>query len=155
MSVCFVVVPAAVAASWPILSAVISAAATAAGFRALKTASEKETVAAEGSTATTESVELELAAARVKDLDAMDSMTMTDGSVVATFYQDELGQCKLHVEGNKSQQELIETGRTLLQRVRQQLAYHRVVEEMKQRGYTIVEEQVAADQSIRLKVRSW
>jgi len=154
MSVCFVVVPAAVAASWPILSAVISAAATAAGFRALKTASAKET-AAEASKATTESVELELAAARVKDLDAMDSMTMTDGSVVATFYQDELGQCKLHVEGNKSQQELIETGRTLLQRVRQQLAYHRVVEEMKQRGYTIVEEQVAADQSIRLKVRSW
>lgn len=154
MSVCFVVVPAAVAASWPILSAVISAAATAAGFRALKTASSKET-AAEASKATTESVELELAAARVKDLDAMDSMTMTDGSVVATFYQDELGQCKLHVEGNKSQQELIETGRTLLQRVRQQLAYHRVVEEMKQRGYTIVEEQVAADQSIRLKVRSW
>jgi len=153
MSVCFVVVPAAVAVGWPILSGLISAACTAAGFRALKASAqtrEEEAVAAHA-----ESVEFDLASARAAEVGELGALNMTNGEITATFYQDERGQCKLHVQGNKSQQELIEAGRALMQRVRQQIAYHRVMEELKSRGYTVVQEQVASDESIRLRVRSW
>jgi len=153
MSVCFIVVPAAVAASWPVLSGIISAACTAAGFKALKASvpmSEDASVAPRG-----EAVEFEVASARAAEVGQMQTLQVTDGAVTATFYQDERGQCKLHVEGDRSQRELIEIGRGLMQRVRQQLAYQRVMEELKRQGYTVVQEQVAADESIRLRVRSW
>jgi len=153
MSVCFVVVPAAVAVSWPILSGLISAACTAAGFRALKAPTQEHEVESESSRE--ESVEFEVASARAAEIGAMQALNLTDGEITATFCQDERGQCKLHVQGPKSQQELIATGRALMQRVRQQLAYHRVMEELKRKGYTVVQEQVAADESIRLRVRSW
>jgi len=153
MSVCFVVLPAAVAASWPILSGLISAACTAAGFRALKAPTKEREVQRESTRE--ESVEFEVSSARVEELGAVAALNLTDGHITATFCQDERGQCKLHVQGNKSQQELIATGRALMQRVRQQLAYHRVMEELKRKGYTVVQEEVAADESIRLRVRSW
>jgi len=152
MSVCFVVVPAAVAVAWPILSGAISAACAAMGFGAVKASSQQ--TAAEPRITRERSVEFELAAARAQELGS-ESITLSDGEVTAQFYRDEHGQCKLHVSGTKSEQELIEVGRTLLQRVRQQLTYQRVMDGLKQKGYTVVEEQVANDQSIRLRVRSW
>jgi hypothetical protein len=152
MSVCFVVVPAAVAVAWPILTGAISAACAALGFRGVRPASQE--VATEVGAEREREVEFELAAARAQEIGS-EPLTLSDGEVTARFYRDEHGQCKLHVGGKKSEQELIETGRTLLQRVRQQLTYQRVMDELKQKGYTVVEEQVANDQSIRLRVRSW
>ena len=152
MSVCFIVVPAAVAVGWPVLTGVISAACAAMGFHGVQATSQQGAtpLVAERE----QGVEFELAAARAQELGS-ESLTLSDGEVKAVFYRDERGQCKLHVGGKKSEPELIEIGRTLLQRVRQQLTYQRVMDELKQKGYTVVEEQVASDQSIRLRVRSW
>ncbi|HEX7124283.1 MAG TPA: DUF1257 domain-containing protein [Thermodesulfobacteriota bacterium] len=42
-----------------------------------------------------------------------------------------------------------------MRRVTQRYAYHKVVGEASRQGYTVVEEQNEADQSIRLVVRRW
>jgi hypothetical protein len=42
-----------------------------------------------------------------------------------------------------------------MRRVTQRYAYHKVVGEVRKQGYTLVEEEDQADQSIRLVVRKW
>ena len=43
----------------------------------------------------------------------------------------------------------------MLRRVRQQFAYAKVMAELEARGFDVVQEQVEADQSIRIRVRRW
>jgi hypothetical protein len=45
--------------------------------------------------------------------------------------------------------------RTLLDRVQQRYAYHRVLAEVEQAGFALVDEQVGRDKVIRLTVRRW
>lgn len=45
--------------------------------------------------------------------------------------------------------------RTLLDQVQQRYAYHKVLAEVEQAGFALVDEQVGRDQVIRLTVRRW
>jgi hypothetical protein len=42
-----------------------------------------------------------------------------------------------------------------IQKVTQRYAYHKVMAEIKKRGYTLTEEEQTEDNQIRIKVRSW
>jgi hypothetical protein len=53
---------------------------------------------------------------------------------------------------NKSEEELTATGRDLLGRVTQQYAYNKTMQQLKKQGFTVTNEEVAADQSIRIRV---
>ena len=46
-------------------------------------------------------------------------------------------------------------GEELSQAVVQQYVYQKLMDEMRSRGFNIVEEEVTEDRSIRLKVRHW
>jgi hypothetical protein len=154
MSVCFVVVP-VVIGSWPAISAAIVAAGAAMGYRAVTNAER----GVEGLSVN-------------QDFEHSISLTMPDSSVVtdaflrgesfsleregvlATFRIDGRGACQVHLSGqNKSNAELEKLGIELMDRVRQQYAYSKVMQEMETRGFQVTHQEVEANNSIRIRVK--
>jgi hypothetical protein len=54
-----------------------------------------------------------------------------------------------------SKAELKRLGEELIGRVTQQYVYHKVVTELKQRNMAIVNEEVTADRTVKIRVRNW
>jgi hypothetical protein len=76
--------------------------------------------------------------------------------VTVTFSRDVRGKASLCVTGNgQSNEELRALGEELSQAVVQQYVYQKLMDEMRSRGFNVVEEEVNEDRSIRLKVRHW
>jgi len=83
-------------------------------------------------------------------------MTVTRSGITVTFSRDARGRASLQVTGTgQGQEELRALGEELSQRVVQQYVYQKLMDEMRKRGFNVVEEEQNADQSIRLKVRHW
>ena len=73
----------------------------------------------------------------------------------AVFSRDGRGALKLCIEGTgHSKAELKRIGESLVGRVTQQYAYHRLMSELTDRRMTILEERVGADQAIHIRVRN-
>ena len=78
------------------------------------------------------------------------------GGVTVTFSRDARGKASLCVTGNgQSREELEALGKELSQAVVQQYVYQKLTDEMRSRGFIVVEEEASEDRSIRLKVRHW
>lgn len=76
--------------------------------------------------------------------------------VRATFSRDAHGALKLCMEGDHlSKAQLQALGEELMGRVTQQYAYHRIMSELKERNMTVVDEEVSADQSVKIRVRNF
>lgn len=81
-------------------------------------------------------------------------IVIRQGDVEIVFERDHDGSLKLCVLGEKhSKAELERIGQEVAGRVVQQFAYHKLVTELKNRNYAVVEERVEKDQSIQLRVR--
>lgn len=85
-----------------------------------------------------------------------ETLTVRRGDITATFRRDGRGQCTVHLEGaGRSRAELEAAGEELVNRIRQQFAYNRIMKEMESRGFDVVQQEAGADRSIRLTVRRW
>jgi len=146
MSVCFVIAPAVIAA-WPAFVSCASAAATALGFKFLKTEQE----VAELETAT--EVELEESEILIDKLKDSESIDLIKEDVKISFYINKKKKFAMHVSGkNKTEEELKAIGKEVYNRIKQQYAYLKVSTELKKRGYNIVSEEKTADGSIKIKL---
>ena len=75
--------------------------------------------------------------------------------VRAIFARDARGALKLCVEGEGlSKAELKKIGEELIGRVTQQYAYHKIVTELQQHNMSIVDEEVTADRTVKIRVRN-
>jgi hypothetical protein len=84
-----------------------------------------------------------------------EQMVVEREGIRAIFSRDARGALKLCVEGHgHSKAKLKEIGESLVGRVAQQYAYHRLMSELKERNLMIVEERVGQDQAIHIRVRS-
>jgi hypothetical protein len=84
-----------------------------------------------------------------------EQMVVERDGIRAIFSRDTRGALKLCVEGHgHSKAKLKEVGESLIGRVTQQYAYHRLMSELKDRNMMIVEERVGQDQAIHIRVRS-
>jgi hypothetical protein len=152
MSTVLVVTP-LVVASWPLISAAITAAIGTMGFAAVQHDGPRLRQIAGGKT----SAEIEL-----DDSEILAGSGATDGEMVverdgirAVFSRDARGALKLCIEGSgHSKAELKRIGESLVGRVTQQYAYNRLVSELKERQMTILEEHVGEDQAIHIRVRN-
>ena len=141
-------------ASWPAVSAAVSAAIATMGFSVAYDSAN----AAVSSSSSTSREEIE-----VEDSEILGDAVGTDQKIVverngirATFSRDARGGLRLCMEGSGlSKSQLRELGEELLGRVTQQYAYHRIVSELKERNMTIVEEQMTDQQSVKIRVRNW
>lgn len=150
MSVVFVIVPSLAVGGWSLLAAAIAAACSALGYHVLR--GEQKQVTA---TKVDESVSLTLDAQALSDaLDREESITVVQGDVTITFHKDPRGRVTMHVNGkNKTEAELRMIGQTVMNRILQQYAYQRVMQELEKRGFTVVKEEVDENQVIKIRVR--
>jgi hypothetical protein len=155
---CVVVISPLVIAGWPVIAAAVTGAVASMGFSVVQS----------GVGATNAGLNFgqrEEAKTRV-DIDVDDSEILQgavgDQRIVveregmrAIFSRDERGALKLCMEGEShSKSDLKRVGQELIDRVTQQFVYNRVVTELKQRNMTIVDEQVSADRTVKIKVRN-
>lgn len=153
MSVVFIVAP-AVVAGWPILCGAVAAAAGTLGYTSLKCGQEIEL----DTEKIQNSVEIPLEDSQViADTMARESQfTIQRDDVAATFYRAPDGRVSVHISGdNKTENELDAIGQELIGRVTQQYAYNKVVTELKQQGFSITDEKVENDQTIRIHVSKY
>jgi hypothetical protein len=144
-----------VIAAWPAFSAAVVAAAASLGYQV---ASEAKNQAAAAAQKLAQPVRLEIERSEVvtDQLGRDQHMTVTRSGITVTFSRDARGRASLHVAGSgQGQEELRALGEELSQRVVQQYVYQKLMDEMRKRGFNVVEEEQNADQSIRLKVRHW
>jgi Tfp pilus assembly protein PilV len=142
-------------AAWPAFSAAVVAAAASLGYQV---ASEAKNQAAAAAQKLAQPVRLEIERSEVvtDQLGRDQHMTVTRNGVTVTFSRDARGKALLLVTGTgQSQEELRALGEEMSQHVVQQYVYQKLMNEMRTRGFNVVEEEVNEDRSIRLKVRRW
>lgn len=142
--------------AWPAFSAAVIAAAGSLGYQV---ASE---VKSQGSGSSvrqeTGAVQLEIERSEVvtNQLGRDQRIAVTREGVTVTFSRDARGKASLCVTGNGQSREVLQAlGEELSQSVVQQYVYQKLMDEMRSRGFNVVEEEVNEDRSIRLKVRHW
>ena len=156
MSCAFVIVP-AVMASWPVLLPILTAAASACGFvAAAHTERALRSVGQRRAGTRREEVEVPLHQSEVLG-EAMrrdTTFTAAKGGVTIQVTKDVRGQLKVCASGEGiPKQQLQEEAQSLTNRIVQQYAYHKVMTDLKERGFRVLDEQVTDDRRIRLRVR--
>jgi Protein of unknown function (DUF1257) len=152
MSTVLVVTP-LVVASWPLMSAAITAAIGSMGFAAVQ--HDGVRVRQIAGSKTTAEIELEESEILAGTGAIGGEMVVERDGIRAVFSRDARGALKLCIEGNgHSKSELKQIGESLVGRVTQQYAYNRLVTELKERQMTILEERVGEDQAIHIRVRN-
>ena len=148
---CVCILTPVIIASWPQFSAAVVAAATTLGYTA---------VTGKSSTAAQErqAVSLEIAQSEIvtNQLGRDQKISVQRGGVTVTFSRDARGKASVCVTGEgHTDAELRAFGEELSRRVVQKYVHQKLLDEVRARGFNVVEEEVGADQSIRLKVRHW
>ena len=146
-----VVVAPLIVAGWPVISAAVTAAVASMGFSVVQGA-----VPVSVKTRTRTRTEIDVEDSEVlQEAAPVGELVIQRDDVRIIFNRDQRGALKLCVEGgNHSRAELQEIGREVLGRVTQQYVYHRIVTELQDRHMAIVDEQVSADHTVKLRVRN-
>jgi Protein of unknown function (DUF1257) len=154
---CVCILTPVVIAAWPAFSAAVVAAATSLGYQvASEVAADRKTASLAPKNSSRVELEIENSEVVTNQLGREQRMSVTREGVTVTFSRDARGRASLCVTGDgRSQEELRALGEELSQAVVQQYVYQKLMDEIRARGFNVVEEETSADRSIRLKVRHW
>jgi len=146
-----------VIAAWPAFSAAVVAAATSLGYQVAAEATNlKKSAIATQNAAGKIQMEIENSEVMTNQLGRDQRIAVTKGGVTITFSRDARGKASLCVTGEgHDKEELKALGQELSQAVVQQYVYQKLMDEMRARGFNVIEEETNADRSIHLKVRRW
>jgi len=136
--------------SWPAIASAVTGAAAAMGFTILAPHNIEAKATARRKVAS------EIPHSEVVDemFDRGQKIRIQRDDVIVEFGRDERGACTVCVSGEKhSKTELEQIGQEVVGRFVQQFAYHKLMTELKNRKYRIVEESVERDESIQVRVR--
>jgi hypothetical protein len=151
MSAVVVVTP-LVIASWPVVTAAITAAIGTMGF---SIAQQGELTRPNIRSRTRTEIDVEDSEILAESGGLSEELVVERDGLVAVFTRDERGALKLCLEGEGfSKSQLRELGEELIGRVTQQFVYHRVMTELKERHMNVVEEEVTEDRTIKIRVRN-
>lgn len=132
------------------------AAATSLGYQVASETANRRHAAAAAQNSNKVEFEIERSEVVTSQLGRDQRIAVTRGGVTVTFSRDARGKASLCVTGEgHSREELRALGEELSQSVVQQYVYRKLMDEMRARGFNVVEEEVNEDRSIRLKVRHW
>jgi hypothetical protein len=155
MSSVIVVAP-IIMASWPAITAAVTAAVGTMGF-AIASEGIDQRPLTEKQQPTRAEIEVEDSEILQEGVGTREHVVVERDGVKATFTRDARGSLKLCMEDKNhrlSKSELKKMGQDLLGRVTQQYVYHKLVSELKERNMTIVDEEVAADRTVKLRIRN-
>ena len=153
MSTVLVLTP-VVIASWPAITAAVAGAAAALGF-VTKHAVE-EMVQQSQQVEAKQEVEVELHQSEVVagQIKVGQEIVLSKGNVEIRVRRDERGRCVVCAAGKGlSKAELRQIAEQFAQRVTQCFVYDKVMRELKAKNFNVVNEEVMADESIRIHVR--
>jgi hypothetical protein len=153
MSTVLVVAP-LIIANWPVITAAVTAAVGTLGFSVVNGVDQERLREETG--VTRAEIEVDDAEILAEAGSTTEELVVERDGVRAVFSRDARGALKVCMEGrNCSKAELKRIGEELIGRVTQQYVYHRVVTELKERNMAIVNEEVTADNSVKIRVRNW
>lgn len=135
--------------SWPMIASAVAAAASTLGYAV---SSESENL---GERKVSASVETEIPNSEViaEALERGQSIRIEKPGVRIEFGIDERGACRVCVRGEHDKASLRKIGEEVAGRVVQQFAYHKLMSELKARHYEVVQEDLAHDHSIQVRVK--
>ena len=155
MSAVCILAPVVIAA-WPAFSAAVVAAATSLGYQVASEANAQASSAMAQTKSNSVRLEIERSEVVTNQLARDQRIAVTRNGVTVTFTRDARGKASLCVTGTgQDKEELRALGEELSQCVVQNYVYRKLMDEMRARGFNVVEEEVSEDRSIRLKVRHW
>ena len=152
MSTILVVTP-IIIASWPAITAAVSAAISVAGFTVVQQAAS---LTANQTARSREIIDIEESEILDASVGTDEVLVVEKDGVRATFRRDARGGLQICMEGDHvSKAKLRSMGEELLGKVTQQYAYHRIVTELKNRNMTIVDEHMTETESVKIRIRNW
>jgi len=145
-----------VIAAWPAFSAAVVAAANSLGYALVDESIKQQQKASIQDRARSVNLEIENSELVTDTLGREQEICVTRQNVSVTFSRDARGRASVCVSApGLTEAEMRVMGEELSQRVVQRYVYQRLMDEMRARQFTVVEEEVDANQAIRLKVRHW
>ena len=142
--------------AWPAFSAAVTAAAATLGYEVVSEAQARLHEKTPRATAGAVQLEIERSEVVTNQLGRGQRIVVNRAGVTVTFARDAHGKALLCVSGSGQDEATLRAlGEELSQAVVQQYVYQKLMDEMRQRGFNVVEEEVNEDRSIRLKVRHW
>ena len=152
---CVCILTPVVIAAWPAFSAAVTAAAVSLGYNIVEEGIKgRQTI----KVSETGKVTLEIDQSEIvtSQLGREQSIKVTRGDVTVVFSRDARGKASICVTGHgHTDEELRAIGEELSQRVVQKYVHQRLMDEIRLRGFNVVEEEVDENNAIRLKVRHW
>ena len=153
---CVCILTPVVIAAWPAFSSAVVAAATSLGYQVVSEANRQHQTTRTPTQSGKVSLEIAQSELVTGQLGRDQRLAVSRNGVTVTFSRDARGKASLCVTGNgQSDEELRTLGEQLSGRVVQQYVYQKLMDEMRTRGFVVVEEEADANQAIRLKVRHW
>lgn len=154
---CVCILTPVVIAAWPAFSAAVVAAATSLGYQvASEAAAMKNNTGPRQTGSGNVQLEIENSEVVTGQLGRDQRIVVTKGGITITFSRDARGKASLCVAGEgHEKEELKRLGEELSQAVVQQYVYQKLTDEMRARGFNVIEEETNTDRSIHLKVRHW
>jgi hypothetical protein len=152
---CVCILTPVVIAAWPAFSAAVTAAAASLGYAIVEEGLKQHQT---GKVANTGKVTLEIDQSEIvtSQLGRDQRIKVMRGDVTVEFSRDARGRASICVTGpGHTDAELRATGEELSQRVVQKYVHGRLLDEIRARGFNVVEEVVDNNNAIRLKVRHW
>ena len=145
-----------VIAGWPAFSAAVMAAATSLGYQVASEVAKPIGTAAQKEESGSVSLEIPRSEVVTSQLGRDQRMSVTREGVTVTFSRDARGKAALCVTGSGQDDATLRAlGEELSRAVVQQYVYQKLMDEMRSRGFVVVEQETNEDRSIRLKVRHW
>jgi hypothetical protein len=139
-----------VVGSWPAITSAVVGAAGALGFTALSAHDRAPRPTYRNRTET----EVPNSEVVSETLARGEKLHFRRGEVLVEFGVDDRGRCTVCASGKGlTDAQLRRIGDEVAGRVVQQFTYHKLVAELKNRGYNIAEESIETDQSIQLRVK--
>jgi hypothetical protein len=157
MSAILILTPLIIGAGWPAVTAAAAGAAVALGLTVRATAREG-IAAAEEETAVKNSVELEVKNSEVLGnvrTEQQIVLRAKDG-VEVRVKRDARGRCVVCASGKgKTKAELKAFAEQFTDRMTQCFVYNRVMTELKAKGFQVMSEERAKDETMNIRVRQW
>jgi len=146
-----------VIAAWPAFSAAVTAAAASLGYTIIQEGIQQTQTGNTNETGERKvHLEIEQSEIVTNQLGRDQRIKVMRGEVTVTFSRDARGRASVCVTGpGHSDEELRAIGEELSQRVVQKYVHGRLMDEIRTRGFNVVEEAVDENNAIRLKVRHW
>jgi hypothetical protein len=145
-----------VIAAWPAFSSAVIAAASSLGYQVVAEAVEVGAPEEQVETASSVQLEIERSEVVTNSLGRDQRIAVSREGVTVIFSRDLRGKASLCVTGEGfAKEDLKALGEELSQSVVQHYVYQKLMDEMRSRGFVVVEEEQNEDRSIHMKIRHW